>query len=124
MRTLTASAAPLRPLQHRGGRSNHFEGDERLTHQENSERTAGGLVGKVAGKAKAAVGSLVGNGDLAREGRLQQAQVDAEAGPQRRDAEAQQRDAEAKMQADRTATAIERQRAPAKAPAPETEHHM
>ena len=50
-----------------------------LTDQENPKQTTGGLVGKVAGKAKEAAGSLVGNGDLAREGRLQQAQADAEA---------------------------------------------
>jgi uncharacterized protein YjbJ (UPF0337 family) len=49
-----------------------------LTVQENSERTAGGLVGRITGKAKQAAGSLLGNSELAREGRLQQAQVDAE----------------------------------------------
>lgn len=43
------------------------------------EPTAGGIVGALAGKAKQAAGSLVGNKDVAREGRLQQAQVDAEA---------------------------------------------
>ena len=81
-----------------------------MTDQENPERTAGGLVGRIAGKAKEAAGSLIGNGDLAREGRLQQAQVDAEADAPRSDAEAQQRDAEAKLQADKTETEIERQR--------------
>ncbi len=50
-----------------------------LSDQENSEPTAGGIVGALAGKAKQAAGSLVGNKDVAREGRLQQAQVDAEA---------------------------------------------
>ena len=42
------------------------------------ESTTGGLLGKVAGKAKEAVGSVVGNDDLAREGRLQQSQADAD----------------------------------------------
>ena len=42
------------------------------------EETAGGVLGKLAGKAKAAAGSLTGNDDLAREGRLQEATVDAE----------------------------------------------
>jgi uncharacterized protein YjbJ (UPF0337 family) len=86
-----------------------FEGENDLTDQENPERTAGGLVGRIAGKAKEAVGSLLGNGDLAREGRLQQAQVDAEADVQRSDAEARQRDAEAKLHAEKTETEIERQ---------------
>jgi uncharacterized protein YjbJ (UPF0337 family) len=44
----------------------------------NSERTAGGVVGKVVGKAKEALGGAIENEDLAREGRLQQAQSEAE----------------------------------------------
>jgi uncharacterized protein YjbJ (UPF0337 family) len=44
----------------------------------NSERTAGGLVGRVVGKAKEALGGAIENEDLAREGRLQQAQSEAE----------------------------------------------
>ena len=47
-----------------------------MTNPETSERTAGGLVGKLAGKAKEAAGSVVGDDQLAREGRLQQAQGD------------------------------------------------
>src|SRR5207245_1098311 len=35
------------------------------------ERTTGGLVGKVAGKVKEAIGSATSNEDLEREGRLQ-----------------------------------------------------
>jgi uncharacterized protein YjbJ (UPF0337 family) len=81
-----------------------------LTDQQNSEQTAGGLVGKFAGKAKEAAGSLVGNGELAREGRLQQAQVDAEADAHREAAEAKQRDQEASLAADMTDTEIERDR--------------
>ncbi len=43
-----------------------------------NERTAGGVVGKLAGKAKATAGDVLGREDLAREGRLQEAQSDAE----------------------------------------------
>ena len=39
-----------------------------MTDQANSGRTTGGLVGRLAGKAKEAVGSAVGNEELAREG--------------------------------------------------------
>jgi uncharacterized protein YjbJ (UPF0337 family) len=44
-----------------------------LTDQEKSERTTDGFVGTLAGKAKKVTGSLVGNDDLEREGRLQRA---------------------------------------------------
>ena len=70
-----------------------------MTDPETPEDTSGGLVGKIAGKAKEVAGSLVGNDDLAREGRLQQAQSEAEADAARREAEAQQRRAEADLQA-------------------------
>ena len=43
----------------------------------NDERTAGGLIGRAAGKLKEVVGERAGRDDLAREGRLQQAQADA-----------------------------------------------
>jgi uncharacterized protein YjbJ (UPF0337 family) len=43
-----------------------------------NERTTGGLIGKAIGKAKAAIGDLRGDHELAREGRLQQAQSDLE----------------------------------------------
>jgi uncharacterized protein YjbJ (UPF0337 family) len=46
---------------------------------EELEVTREGLLDLVAGKAKEAAGSLVGNDDLALEGRLQQAHVEAEA---------------------------------------------
>lgn len=47
------------------------------------------LFGKLAGKAKEAAGELVGNDDLARDGRQQQAEIeaDAEAVPQAERAE-------------------------------------
>ncbi len=50
-----------------------------MADDEELELTREGLLGKLAGKAKEAAGSLVGNDDLAREGRLQQAEVEAEA---------------------------------------------
>ncbi len=50
-----------------------------VNDDENPELTREALFGKLAGKAKEAAGSLVGNDDMAREGRLQQAQLDAEA---------------------------------------------
>ena len=42
------------------------------------ERTAGGALGRLAGKIKEAAGAAAGRDELAREGRLQQARVDAE----------------------------------------------
>jgi uncharacterized protein YjbJ (UPF0337 family) len=81
-----------------------------LTDQDTSERTAGGLIGKLAGKAKEAAGAAVGNDALAREGRLQQAQVDAQAEADATAAEAKQRDAEASVEAEKAETELERQR--------------
>jgi uncharacterized protein YjbJ (UPF0337 family) len=81
-----------------------------LTDQETSERTAGGLIGKLAGKAKEATGTVIGNDALAREGRLQQAQVDAQSAANAKAAEAKQRDAEASLEAEKAETALERQR--------------
>ena len=78
-----------------------------MTDQQNSEQTAGGLVGRIAGKAKEAAGSLVGDRDLAREGRLQQAQVDAEAEAGHEAAESRQREAEASLEAEKTETETE-----------------
>ncbi len=49
-----------------------------MSEDANSERTAGGVVGKVVGKAKEALGGAIENEDLAREGRLQQAQSETE----------------------------------------------
>jgi colicin import membrane protein len=57
---------------------------------QNDERAAGGLRGRLAGKTKETAGSLTGNEDLAREGRLQQEAVDAREDAQREAAEARQ----------------------------------
>ncbi len=54
-----------------------------------TQRTAGGVLGRVAGKAKELSGELTGNEDLAREGRLQQAQADADERARREAAEAE-----------------------------------
>ncbi|MDX6665912.1 MAG: hypothetical protein QOG68_2118 [Solirubrobacteraceae bacterium] len=43
----------------------------------NHEETAGGLLGRLAGRAKAAAGKLMGDDRLAREGRLQEAHSEA-----------------------------------------------
>lgn len=81
-----------------------------MTDQENSERTTGGLVGKLAGKAKEVTGSLAGNNDLAREGRLQQAQVEAETEADSAAVEARQTAEEARLAQDRSETELERRR--------------
>src|SRR5579884_2252017 len=83
----------------------HRKGDP-MTQQ----RTAGGLAGKVVGKAKEAIGSATGNDDLAREGRLQQIQGDAEREARESAAEAQRADAEAQLREERAETELERQR--------------
>ena len=50
-----------------------------MTDSKIPDETAGGPLGKLAGKVKEAAGSVFGNEQLAREGRLQQAQAEAEA---------------------------------------------
>lgn len=81
-----------------------------MTNPERTQETAGGLVGKVAGKAKEAAGSALGNDDLAREGRLQQAQAEAEVDARREAQEAEQREAEAEVEGARGDLEIERER--------------
>jgi uncharacterized protein YjbJ (UPF0337 family) len=48
-----------------------------MTDPDIQERAAGGLAGRIAGKAKEAAGSVLGNDELAREGRLQNAAAEA-----------------------------------------------
>src|SRR3954462_1762873 len=81
----------------------------KVSNQE-TERTAGGLVGKLAGKAKEAAGSVIGNDDLAREGRLQDAQSEQELEARREEAEARQREQEAEVESERAETERERER--------------
>src|SRR3954451_595201 len=66
-----------------------------VSNPDTPERTSGGVAGKLAGKAKAAAGDLLGRDDLAREGRLQEAQSDAEIQAREEAAEAKQREQEA-----------------------------
>ena len=81
-----------------------------MTNANRSEDTAGGRVGKLVGKAKAALGSVAGNEELAREGRLQEAQTDAEAEAARRAREAEQHEAQAELEAARNENTEKRER--------------
>lgn len=81
-----------------------------MTNPETPQPTRGGLAGKLAGRAKEMAGSVIGNQDLAREGRLQQAQVEAEADAQIAAERAKQAEAEAELQTERTENEIERER--------------
>jgi uncharacterized protein YjbJ (UPF0337 family) len=80
-----------------------------VTQHENAS-VAGGALGKIAGKAKEAVGSVVGNEDLAREGRLQSAAVDAEADATRRAAEAERAENAAAIAEAKDEIVLERER--------------
>jgi uncharacterized protein YjbJ (UPF0337 family) len=81
-----------------------------MSGSESPQSTAGGLVGRVVGKAKTAIGSLVGNDDLEREGNLQQAQVEAEAVAARESRLAELRRREATIAEERAEAAAERDR--------------
>ena len=77
-------------------------------HEQTQERAAGGLLGKAAGRAKEIVGSALGNSQLDREGRLQQAQVEAEEEAIEHGQAADEKDAEAKLAIARAETETER----------------
>ena len=77
-------------------------------HEQVSERTSGGLLGRVSGRAKQLVGSAFGNSELDREGRLQQVQVEAEEEAIERGQEAEEKDAEAKLAIAKAETETER----------------
>ena len=62
-----------------------------------NERTAGGLLGRVAGKTKETAGSVIGDEELAREGRLQQEAVDAREEAREEAADARRVEAEAEI---------------------------
>lgn len=49
-----------------------------MSDEQPEDRTRAGLFGDIAGKAKEAVGDLLGKDDLAEDGREQQAQVQAD----------------------------------------------
>lgn len=73
-----------------------------------TETTAGGALGRVIGKAKSAVGSLLGNDELQREGNLQAAQSEAEIRAERATQAAEQRRAEAETREQRQRAEAER----------------
>ena len=77
---------------------------------ESNETTAGGAFGRLAGRAKAAVGSLLGNEDLKREGNLQQAQSEAEVRAAEETQASELRRQEIALEEQRVADAAERDR--------------
>ena len=81
-----------------------------MTDRKNPERTAGGTVGKLVGRAKEAAGSVLDNEELAREGRLQRAGAEADQEAAERTDEAKQREAEAELQKEEVETKAERDR--------------
>ena len=81
-----------------------------MTDPESSETTAGGVVGRLVGKAKSAAGALVGNEDLQREGNLQQARVEADADAERERRAAELRAEEVAVTERRAEAAAERDR--------------
>ena len=74
-----------------------------------SEETTGGALGRMAGRAKEVAGSALGNDELAREGRLQQAGADTEREAREEAAEARQAQREADLQAAKDETRHERE---------------
>jgi uncharacterized protein YjbJ (UPF0337 family) len=95
-----------------------------MSDPERPEEVAGGVLGRVVGKAKSAVGSLVGNEDLQREGNLQQAHVEAEADAERERAAAELRAQEAAVVEQRVEAAAERDRLRAEVDAEEREDRI
>jgi len=81
-----------------------------VTNPETPQPTRGGLAGKIAGRFKAAAGAVIGDEQLAREGRLQQAQVEAEADAAVAAERARQAEAEAEVAGAKTENEIERER--------------
>jgi uncharacterized protein YjbJ (UPF0337 family) len=81
---------------------------DRMTESDTPERVAGGVAGKVAGRLKETAGRVIGDEDLAREGRLQNAEAEAEREAEQRSAEAREAESEAQLQAEKAATEAER----------------
>ena len=69
-----------------------------MTDPKTTERTSRGIAGKAAGKAKELAGEALRNEELAREGRLQQSQGDADVKAAKARAEAKQRKEEADLE--------------------------
>lgn len=72
------------------------------------EATAGGAIGKLAGRAKELAGAVLGRDDLHREGKLQQAQSEAEQDAAKLAAEARQKEGEAELEQEKAGAAAER----------------
>jgi len=89
-----------------------------------TETTAGGLAGKLAGKVKEAAGELLGDDHLAREGRLQESAADADIRARREEAEARTRAEEARIAEDAAATDEERRRLKAEIAAENAEQRI
>jgi uncharacterized protein YjbJ (UPF0337 family) len=81
-----------------------------MTDSKVPEETAGGPLGKLAGKAKETAGAVLGDEELAREGRLQQAQAEAEDEATQADAEARLREVETEVEAASANNELERER--------------
>jgi uncharacterized protein YjbJ (UPF0337 family) len=79
-------------------------------HEHSTERTAGGLLGKAAGRAKEAIGSALGNSGLDRKGRLQQVRVEAENEAVELGQVADEKDAEGKLANAQAETETERRK--------------
>src|ERR1700754_4174801 len=87
-----------------------------------NERTAGGALGRFAGKVKEKAGELTGNEELAREGRLQRSAADASEDAAREAAEARQAQEQADLEAEKAANHEERERLEAEVAATRREH--
>jgi uncharacterized protein YjbJ (UPF0337 family) len=72
------------------------------------EATAGGTIGKLAGRAKELAGTVLGRDDLHREGKLQQVQSEAEEDAAKLAAEAKQKEGEAELEQEKAGAAAER----------------
>jgi uncharacterized protein YjbJ (UPF0337 family) len=81
-----------------------------MSSQETPRHAGSGVFEKVAGKAKAVVGRLIGNDDLAEEGELQQAKAKTAQEAAVLMDEAEQRDREADLASEQEANRIERER--------------
>lgn len=77
---------------------------------DNNEQVAGGPLGKLAGRLKAAAGAALGDDEVAREGRLQEAGADAELEAVQREMKAHDEQAEADVEARKADVAAERAR--------------
>lgn len=84
-----------------------------MSNQVDPQHPGGSVFEKVAGRAKAVVGRLIGNDDLAEEGELQQAKAETAKEAAVLMDEAEQRNREAELAAEQEANRIDRERAEA-----------